>query len=158
MQPLSYICWQSDDVIHVVTGSRYCCFAPMLHWFCVVISLIVFQDRQGAKVWTRRPGNGGLWRVTLSTNCWVLLGVVESYHMYGSMWGTIIRLPSKRDKLFCFNAFIHWIVCMCILHYLGMRFAYNHYAIAQVYNAANTHRHRAVLGRFEAKELKAIVL
>ena len=30
----------------VVTGSRYCCYAPVLHWFCVVIDSIVVQDRQ----------------------------------------------------------------------------------------------------------------
>ena len=29
----------------VITGSRYCCYAAVLYWFCVVISLIVVQDR-----------------------------------------------------------------------------------------------------------------
>ena len=29
----------------VVTGSRYCCYAPVLSWFCVVIGSIVVQDR-----------------------------------------------------------------------------------------------------------------
>ena len=41
----------------------------------------------------------------------------------------------------------------------GLRFAYNHYAIAHAYNAANTHTmqrthtHKAVSGQVEAKEL-----
>ena len=30
----------------VVTGSHYCCYAPVLHWFCVVIGLIVVQDKR----------------------------------------------------------------------------------------------------------------
>ena len=29
----------------VVTGSLYCCYAPELHWFCIVIGSIVVQDR-----------------------------------------------------------------------------------------------------------------
>ena len=28
----------------VVTGSRYCCYTPVLHWFGVVIGSIVVQD------------------------------------------------------------------------------------------------------------------
>ena len=29
----------------VVTDLRYCCCAPVVHWFCVVIASIVVQDR-----------------------------------------------------------------------------------------------------------------
>ena len=32
----------------VVTGSR-CCYVPLVHWFCVVIGLIVVQDRLSVK-------------------------------------------------------------------------------------------------------------
>ena len=41
----------------VVTGSCYSCCAPVLHWFCVVISLMVVQD----KAWTGKPSNWWLW-------------------------------------------------------------------------------------------------
>ena len=33
-------CWRHT----VATGSRYCCYAPVLHWFCIVIGSIVVQD------------------------------------------------------------------------------------------------------------------
>ena len=47
------ICWLGNHLYSpakwlrhkVVTGSRYCCYAPVLHWFCVVIGSIVVQDR-----------------------------------------------------------------------------------------------------------------
>ena len=44
----------------IVTGSCYCCYAPVLHWFCVVIGSIVVQD---SNAWTGWPGKGGLWRM-----------------------------------------------------------------------------------------------
>ena len=59
---------QSDDVIHVVTASRYCCCATVL------IGLVlwsIWSWFETVKGWTGRPGNGGgLWRrpITWSAN------------------------------------------------------------------------------------------
>ena len=41
---LTLICQRSERHT-VVTGLRYCYYAPLLHWFCVVIGSIVVQDR-----------------------------------------------------------------------------------------------------------------
>ena len=44
--------------------------------------------------------------------------------------------------------------CVCVYVALCVRrFAYNHYAIAHAYNAANAHTHKTVTGHFEAKKL-----
>ena len=40
---ISKIRLESDDIIQY--GSHYCCYTPVLHWCCVVIGLIVVQDR-----------------------------------------------------------------------------------------------------------------
>ena len=50
----------------VVTGSRYCCYAPVLHWFCAVIGTTVGSVRSWFK--TGKLCNGVLWRITLSAN------------------------------------------------------------------------------------------
>ena len=64
-----FIRQQSDELRHkAATGSHYCCYAPVLHWFCVVISSILVQDKTG-KAWTSGSGDGGLRRITyLSAN------------------------------------------------------------------------------------------
>ena len=72
----SPIRWQSDGIIHVVTGSRYCYCEPVLHLFCVVIGFIGFKT---GKASTGRPGNGGLWSITLSANTSRFLWLVSYY-------------------------------------------------------------------------------
>ena len=49
----------------VATGSCYCCYAPVLHWFVLWSVRSWFKI---GKAWTGRHGNGGLWRITLSTS------------------------------------------------------------------------------------------
>ena len=53
---------------------------------------------------------------------------------------TIVGLPSTREWLFDFNnASSYCLVCGRMLRSLCMRLVYNHYSIAQAYNAANAH-------------------
>ena len=51
----------------VVTGSHYCCYASLLNWFCVVITLVRLWFKTG-KACSSRSGNCGLLHNTSLAN------------------------------------------------------------------------------------------
>ena len=65
----------------VVSGWHYCCYAPVLHWFFMLWSIRSWFKTGNAR--TGRPGNGGLWRITLSVNSKNCTNVM---HLNGRWW------------------------------------------------------------------------